>query len=90
MLFRSFASADLQQSIFHKASCVGASFIGANLTCAELNHADLTRCNFTGATLFRARLHQIKDEDAVFGASRAVALGDDPDLAEAENFRPRY
>jgi hypothetical protein len=39
----------------------------------------------TGATLFRTRLHRVKDEGTIWG-NRAVALGDEADLAEAEDW----
>jgi hypothetical protein len=33
-------------------------------------------------------LHRINDSGTLFSAGRAAALGDDPELAEAETWRP--
>ncbi len=42
---------------------------------------------FPGAKLFRARFHQTRDAGATF-TSRSAALGDDPELLEAERWTP--
>ena len=81
---------DLRQCVFHDASCVGARFERANLREADLSNADLTRTNWVGADLFRARLHGVEDEDAAFDAGRALALGDDADLLEAQRWTPKH
>jgi uncharacterized protein YjbI with pentapeptide repeats len=65
-------------------------FTGCNLTYAEFHRADVSKCNFTGATLFRTRLHNIIEENAVFSPTRALSLATEEDLAEAENWKPRY
>ena len=55
-----------------------------------MSHANLSLCNFTGADLFRTRLHCIVEEKTLFGPNRALALGTDEELAEAELFEPKY
>ena len=80
----------MQQCIFHNANCKKASFLGTDLTYAEFNNADVSECNFTGATLFRTRLHYITENQTVFTANRALALGTDEELAQAEHFKPKY
>src|SRR5690606_10920628 len=82
-----FAAAKLDQCIFSEAEASGARFIGADLTYADFSGARIPDANFTGATLFRTKLHRVQDEGAIFD-SRALALGDDPELLEAETWRP--
>jgi uncharacterized protein YjbI with pentapeptide repeats len=80
---------DLEMSIFQRAKCQGAKFSGSVLTYADFSHADVSMADFTGAQLFRARLHGTNQENTRWGAARAVALGDEADLAEAEAFQPK-
>ena len=68
-----------------KSDLLEARFEGADLTYADFTHADVSGANFTGATLFRARFHKTIETDTI-GRSKAVALGDDRELAEAEAF----
>ena len=82
------AGADLQQCIFHDARCGGATFVDADLTYADLARADLSGADLRGATLFRARLHRVNESGTLFSSSRALALGDDRELAEAETWQP--
>lgn len=85
-----FSRADLRQTVFHHAQCQGAVFESVDLTEADLSHADVSMANFTDANLFRTRLHCIIEERALFGPSRAAALGTDEQLAKAERFEPGY
>jgi uncharacterized protein YjbI with pentapeptide repeats len=71
------------------AQCTRAKFTGAELTYADFTHADLTKADLVRAKLFRAVLHRVRDEGALF-TDRAAALGDDPDLAEAEDWPVKY
>ena len=73
-----------------RAKCQGARFDDARMTYADLSHADVSLASFVGANLFRARFHGARDDDATFGPGRAVALGDDAPLADAERWRPAY
>lgn len=82
------ARASLEQSIWHRARCERARFPGAELTYADFSRADVRGADFTGAALFRARFHRTRDEGAIF-TSRALALGDDEPLAEAEAWQDR-
>jgi uncharacterized protein YjbI with pentapeptide repeats len=83
-----FSNADLQMTVFLRASCPEANFKGADLTYAELSHADLTNADLSSATLSRARLHRIKDDGASFGPSRLLAFNTDSDIAQAEDWQP--
>jgi uncharacterized protein YjbI with pentapeptide repeats len=71
------------------ANCTQARFVNADLTYADFSHANLTAADLTGATLFRAKLHAILDVRAII-PGRAAALGEDLELAEAENWQPIY
>ena len=81
------SGARLDRSIFTRAYCADAVFTGAWIPYADFSHADLSGADLSGAKLFRAKLHGIQDEGALF-TDRKSALGDDPELAEAENWRP--
>jgi uncharacterized protein YjbI with pentapeptide repeats len=81
-----FTKADLYQAIFHRTRCRRARFPAAELMYADLSHADLREADFTGAGLFRARFHLTQEEGAIFTA-RAMALGNDESLAEAETWQ---
>ena len=61
--------------------------IGVSIA-ADLSHADVEGADFSGARMFRAVLHRTRDVGAFF-TNRALALGDDPELAQAEDFTPR-
>ncbi|APR88235.1 Pentapeptide repeat family protein [Minicystis rosea] len=80
--------ADLYQSIFHRARCERARFPAAELTYADFSHANVEGADFTGASLFRTRFHRTREDGAIF-TNRAVALGDDASLAEAETWQER-
>ena len=60
----------------------------ADLTYADFSYADVSGADFSGATLVRARFHKTKEDDAVWSASKKLALGDDAELAKAEAWRP--
>ena len=50
-------------------------------------HADLTGADFTGAAMSRARMHRVLEDKTVWrNSTRPLALGTDPDLAEAEDW----
>jgi len=66
---------------------VGTRFNGAELTYADFSHADVSAADFSRATLFRARLHGLKEQDTIW-SRRAAALGNDEELARAEDWRP--
>jgi len=65
----------------------GYRFNGAELTYADFTHADVSAADFSRATLFRARFHRVKEQDTIW-SSRALALGNDEELARAEDWRP--
>ena len=44
--------------------------------------------NFTGAELYRCRLHAILEDRTLFGPNRAACVGTDERLARAELFEP--
>jgi uncharacterized protein YjbI with pentapeptide repeats len=75
--------------ILKKALAVGARFDGADLTYADFSHADVSAGDFSGATMFRTRLHRIKDEGTVWTLSKGAALGDNEELLEAETWQAR-
>ena len=77
----------MQQCIFHGAKCARARFARADLTYSDFSHADVTEADFSGATLFRTRFHSARSNGAIF-AGTAGALGDDPELAAAERWKP--
>jgi len=79
--------ANMYQCVMHGTSCRETRFTGADLTYAELLHADLRRADLSNAKLFRARLHRIYDEKTVFTKKKA-ALGEEKELAEAEDWQP--
>jgi uncharacterized protein YjbI with pentapeptide repeats len=81
----------MAQAIFQRAKAESARFTGADLTYVDFTHADLSAGDFSHATLFRTRLHGAVTLGAAFGPGRALALGDDPEQAEAETWvrRPR-
>ena len=78
----------MQMCTLRRAACVSARFNGADLTYADFSHADVSSADFSGATLFRAQLHRIKDKGTVW-TSKAAALGDNEELAEAEQWQER-
>ncbi len=80
----------MYQCILTKARCKGARFQDADLTYADFSYADVSAVSFAGTKLFRANLHGIRDEKAYFTGNKAVALGLDPDRAEAETWRSPY
>ena len=77
----------LEQCIFHEAEVSAARFIGADLTYADFSGARMLSADFSHATLFRTKFHRVEEHGAVF-SSRAAALGDDPELLEAEQWQP--
>jgi uncharacterized protein YjbI with pentapeptide repeats len=79
----------MRQCILTKAKCVQTRFVNADLTYADFSHADLTAANLYGARMFRTKLHGIKDQKAVM-TDRESALGNDPELMKAENWKPVY
>ena len=80
--------ATMYQCVFHRAKCREAVFRDANLVYVDFSRADITRADFTGAEVFRANLHSVQDSGARI-SGRAVALGTDPELAAAQNWRPQ-
>ena len=84
-----FSEADMLQCNLTGARCLRTKFTGAELTYADFSHADLTEADLSSAKLFRAVLHRALEEKAVF-SNRAAALGDDADLAEAEDWPAKY
>jgi hypothetical protein len=76
----------LEQSIWQGACCAEASFRNSNLTYADFSHAELGGADFSGARMFRTRLHRVSDRGAKYPLLRAGALGDDEALAEAEGW----
>jgi uncharacterized protein YjbI with pentapeptide repeats len=57
------------------------------MTYADLTHADVSGADFSGADLNRAHLHRVVAEATKWeGTNRALAYGDDPELAEAEDW----
>ncbi|MCY1373519.1 Pentapeptide repeats (8 copies) [compost metagenome] len=64
-----------------------ARFNGADLTYADLRHAHLHQADLRGATLARTCLHRaLTDEAQIEDRSRAIET--DPELAQAEDWRP--
>ena len=61
------------------------------MTYADLSHADLEWADFETAELTKARLHRIHEKDTNWRrANTDQAYGTDADLAEAEDWQPRY
>ena len=79
----------MYQCILHRAKCRDAAFRDANLVYADFAQADLSGADFSGAQMFRANLHAVQDTGARI-PTRAVTLGTDPELAAAQNWRPRF
>ncbi len=79
----------MNSCILHRASCRQTLFVRSDLTYADFSHANLEAADLSGATLFRANLHQIVDSGARF-SDRARALATDPELAAAENWQPPF
>ena len=78
---------NLEMSVWHRAKCESSRFSGAKLDYADFSWANVMGADFSGANLFRARFHRVMDRGAIF-TSRLTALGDDEELAKAEDFKP--
>ncbi|MCA9630104.1 MAG: pentapeptide repeat-containing protein, partial [Myxococcales bacterium] len=83
------SEADLERAVLQDAICVGTRFRGAKLTYADFSRSDLCQADLSDALMFRTRFHDIKEQDTVWG-NRSIALGDDPALRRAENWKPTY
>ena len=55
------------------------------MTYADFSYAVVEASNFSWASVFRARFHKTHEDGAVF-TNRSLALGDDEELARAEEF----
>ena len=76
----------MEQSIWIKAKCRAAKFANCNLTYADFTHADLSLANLGGAKMYRTRLHRALLSDTNMPIGAGAALGDEPLLAEAEDW----
>ena len=81
------SDSDLYQGNFTRVKAPRGRFRNCDLTYADFSHADVEGADFSGARMFRAVLHRTRDAGAFF-TNRALALGDDPELARAEDFTP--
>jgi uncharacterized protein YjbI with pentapeptide repeats len=64
-------------------------FLQTSLTYADFAQADISNVDFTGATMFRANLHNVVDSGARI-PQRAITLATDPELAAAQNWKPKF
>ena len=79
-----FSNAKANFGMFMRANASGAIFRDTELTHGDFSHANLKDADFSGATMFRARLHASKQDNTKFSASKAAAQGDNAELLEAE------
>ena len=75
--------------MFDHATCVETLFHSAKMHYSDMSHANLTRADFSGANLFFAIHHNVKDEHVIWGGATKLFLrGTDLDRLEAEAYRP--
>ena len=83
------AGAQMKQCILHDAIVTQVRFDGTELEYADFSRADLSKSVFLGCGLHRTRFHRCIEDGTTFD-SKKLALGDDPLLAEAETWQPKY
>lgn len=77
----------MEQCLLPKAVCRATLFKDVNLDCADFSHADLSGADFGNANLNRCKLHRITEENTRWDkGAKSVALGTDPEQAEAEDW----
>ena len=84
-----FSGSDLTEAVCHRARFEAAKLKNVDLTHADLSNANVSAADFSGATMTRTRLHRVIDEATIWG-SRSAAIGDDPELAASEDFKPTH
>ena len=77
----------MEQAQFTKTNCAGSLFTKADLTYVDFSHANLDNALIDKAELYRANLHEIRQENAIWeGSNKSAALPTDEKKAQAEKF----